>query len=424
MRIDDGVILTDTQVEAGAEIKPYCVASESVIGPGCKIGPFAHLRPGTELGPDVHVGNFVETKKAVLGRGSKANHLTYLGDAVIGEKVNVGAGTITCNYNGYEKRQTIIEDGAFIGSDSQLVAPVRIGKQAVVAAGTTVTSDVPEGALAITRVEQKAVPGYAQKVADRYGKRRPLAPQGSGAGDRLANLTVTALRSIEAVDAAAGAWDDLLERSRDPEIFLTHAWMRSWWEVFGGEGGRQPLVLLVHDGPQLIGLAPLQVRPVAGIGPARLKRLEFLGTGEDEADEVCSDFLDVVAADGRDDDVCRAVWRYLAEGAEQAGSQERSRVAWDEARFQQGAGRLAADAPAGAAGPGQWPRPGQPGRRRTLLRAARRRQLRGLPARDSRRSGASASSITGASWSGTAASRSGGRPPPRTSACTCRRPPG
>jgi bifunctional UDP-N-acetylglucosamine pyrophosphorylase/glucosamine-1-phosphate N-acetyltransferase len=106
----------------------------------------------------------------VLGRGSKANHLTYLGDAVIGEKVNVGAGTITCNYNGYEKRQTIIEDGAFIGSDSQLVAPVRIGRKAVVAAGTTVTSDVPEGALAITRVEQKAVPGYAQKVADRYGK--------------------------------------------------------------------------------------------------------------------------------------------------------------------------------------------------------------------------------------------------------------
>ena len=170
VRIDDGVILSDTRVEAGAEIKPYCVASESVIGPGAKIGPFAHLRPGTELGPDVHVGNFVETKKAVLGRGSKANHLTYLGDAVIGEKVNVGAGTITCNYNGYEKRQTVIEDGAFIGSDSQLVAPVRIGKQAVVAAGTTVTSDVPEGALAITRVEQKAVPGYAQKVAERYGK--------------------------------------------------------------------------------------------------------------------------------------------------------------------------------------------------------------------------------------------------------------
>jgi CelD/BcsL family acetyltransferase involved in cellulose biosynthesis len=142
----------------------------------------------------------------------------------------------------------------------------------------------------------------------------------------LANLTVTALRSIEAVDAVAGAWDDLLGRSRDPEIFLTHVWMRSWWEVFGGEGERQPLVLLVHDGPELIGLVPLQVRPVSGLGPARLKRLEFLGTGEDEADEVCSDFLDVVAAAGRDDDVCRAVWQYLAGGAD-AG------LVWDEARF-------------------------------------------------------------------------------------------
>lgn len=141
----------------------------------------------------------------------------------------------------------------------------------------------------------------------------------------MANLTVTALRSIEAVDAVAGAWDDLLARSREPEIFLTHVWMRTWWEVFGSEGERQPLVLLVHDGPQLIGLVPLQVRPVAGLGPARLRRLEFLGTGEDEADEVCSDFLDVVAAAGRDDDVCLALWQYLAGGG--AGA------AWDEARF-------------------------------------------------------------------------------------------
>jgi bifunctional UDP-N-acetylglucosamine pyrophosphorylase/glucosamine-1-phosphate N-acetyltransferase len=170
-RIDDGVILVDTDVGEGAEVKPYCVASEAVIGPGCKIGPFAHLRPGTELGPEVHVGNFVETKKARLGRGSKANHLTYLGDAEIGEKVNVGAGTITCNYNGYEKRTTIIEDGAFIGSDSQLVAPVRVGKRAVVAAGTTVTADVPAGALALTRTEQKTVEGYADRVAERYAAR-------------------------------------------------------------------------------------------------------------------------------------------------------------------------------------------------------------------------------------------------------------
>lgn len=147
----------------------------------------------------------------------------------------------------------------------------------------------------------------------------------------MSNLTVTALRSIEAVDAIAGAWDDLLERSRDPEIFLTHAWMRTWWEVYGGEGARQPLVLMVHDGPELIGLLPLQVRPVSGLGPARLRRLEFLGTGEDEADEVCSDYLDVIAAAGKEDAVCQAIWRHLMGGADGGGA---SGTAWDEARFQ------------------------------------------------------------------------------------------
>jgi bifunctional UDP-N-acetylglucosamine pyrophosphorylase/glucosamine-1-phosphate N-acetyltransferase len=180
VRIDDGVILTDTQVGAGTEIKPYCVAADSVIGPDARIGPFAHLRPGTELGSDVHIGNFVETKKTRMGAGSKANHLSYLGDAVIGQKVNVGAGTITCNYNGYEKRQTIIEDDAFIGSDTQLVAPVRVGRRAVVAAGTTVTADVPPGSLAITRVEQKNVEGYADRVAQRYASR---SGGGNSAGD-------------------------------------------------------------------------------------------------------------------------------------------------------------------------------------------------------------------------------------------------
>jgi bifunctional UDP-N-acetylglucosamine pyrophosphorylase/glucosamine-1-phosphate N-acetyltransferase len=170
-RIDDGVVLTDTEVGAGVQIKPYCIATESVIGPNAIIGPFAHLRPGTLLSADVHIGNFVETKKTTIGRGSKANHLSYLGDAKIGEKVNVGAGTITCNYNGYEKSQTVIEDHAFIGSDTQLVAPVRVGKRAVIAAGTTVTRDVPPGALAISRVVQVDKPGYAQKVAKRYPDR-------------------------------------------------------------------------------------------------------------------------------------------------------------------------------------------------------------------------------------------------------------
>jgi bifunctional UDP-N-acetylglucosamine pyrophosphorylase/glucosamine-1-phosphate N-acetyltransferase len=167
-RIDDGVILSDTVVGKGAHVLPYCVASQATIGENSKIGPFAHLRPGTELGPDVHVGNFVETKKTRLGRGSKANHLTYLGDTIVGEKVNVGAGTITCNYNGYEKRQTIIEDGAFIGSDTQLVAPVRVGKRAVVAAGATIIEDVRDGALAISRVPCKQIDGYADRLAERY----------------------------------------------------------------------------------------------------------------------------------------------------------------------------------------------------------------------------------------------------------------
>ena len=169
--IADGCILTDTEVGAGATLLPYTVATQSCIGPGAKVGPFAHLRPGTELGPDVHVGNYVETKKARLGRGSKANHLTYLGDTIIGEGVNVGAGTITCNYNGYEKRQTIIEDGAFIGSDTQLVAPVRVGKRAVVAAGATITEDIRDGALAITRAPLAQVDGYADRVAARYANK-------------------------------------------------------------------------------------------------------------------------------------------------------------------------------------------------------------------------------------------------------------
>ncbi len=173
-KIGDGCLLTDTEVGAGAEVRPYTIATEAVIGVHTKVGPFAHLRPGSVLDADAHVGNFVELKKTRLGRGSKANHLTYLGDATVGDGVNIGAGTITCNYNGYEKTETIIEDGAFIGSDSQLVAPVRVGRKAVVAAGTTVTDDVPAGALAIARAAQVAVAGYAQKLARRYeGEARP-----------------------------------------------------------------------------------------------------------------------------------------------------------------------------------------------------------------------------------------------------------
>jgi bifunctional UDP-N-acetylglucosamine pyrophosphorylase/glucosamine-1-phosphate N-acetyltransferase len=174
-RVEEGSILVDTDVGAHAHVKAYTLCEEATIGGGAIVGPFARVRPGTEVGPDAHVGNFVELKKTVLGRGSKANHLTYLGDTVVGEKVNIGAGTITCNYNGYEKRQTVIDDGAFIGSDSQLVAPVHVGRRAVVAAGATITEDVPDGALAIGRVPTTHKRGYADAVAARYAGKKPTS---------------------------------------------------------------------------------------------------------------------------------------------------------------------------------------------------------------------------------------------------------
>jgi bifunctional UDP-N-acetylglucosamine pyrophosphorylase/glucosamine-1-phosphate N-acetyltransferase len=144
-------------------IKPYCVASESTVGDDAQIGPWAHIRPGSVLENEVHLGNFVETKKTRLGRGSKANHLTYLGDAEIGAKVNVGCGTITCNYDGVNKHKTIIEDGAFIGSDTQLIAPVTVGKGAYVGTGTTVREDVPPGALAVSAGKQRNIEGWVAK---------------------------------------------------------------------------------------------------------------------------------------------------------------------------------------------------------------------------------------------------------------------
>jgi bifunctional UDP-N-acetylglucosamine pyrophosphorylase/glucosamine-1-phosphate N-acetyltransferase len=184
-RVEDGSILVDTEVGAHAQVQPYTLAQEAVIGAGAVVGPFARVRPGSEVGPEAHVGNFVELKKTVLGKGSKANHLTYLGDTVVGEKVNIGAGTITCNYNGYEKRQTVIDDGAFIGSDSQLVAPVHVGRRAVVAAGATITEDVPEGALAIGRIPTSHKPGYADAVAARYADRkREPAKKAAGGGKK------------------------------------------------------------------------------------------------------------------------------------------------------------------------------------------------------------------------------------------------
>lgn len=166
-RIDVGAVLTDVEVDAGACLKPYTVAEKSRVGPRAQIGPFSHLRPETDLGEDTHIGNFVETKKTRMGKGSKANHLAYLGDGQIGAGVNVGAGTIFCNYDGVRKHTTVLEDGAFIGSDSQIVAPVRIGKGAYVGTGTTITRDVPDDALAISRVKQENKEGYASRLRER-----------------------------------------------------------------------------------------------------------------------------------------------------------------------------------------------------------------------------------------------------------------
>jgi bifunctional UDP-N-acetylglucosamine pyrophosphorylase/glucosamine-1-phosphate N-acetyltransferase len=165
--IDVGCVLTNTTVAAGAIVKPYSVMQDSTVGVRAQIGPFSHLRPESEIGEEAHVGNFVETKKTKLGKGAKANHLAYLGDGIIGEGANVGAGTIFCNYDGFQKHTTTIEAGAFIGSDSQLVAPVTIGKNAYVATGTTVTKDVPEGAMAIARVRQENKEGYSDKLKAR-----------------------------------------------------------------------------------------------------------------------------------------------------------------------------------------------------------------------------------------------------------------
>ncbi|MFT7582469.1 MAG: bifunctional UDP-N-acetylglucosamine pyrophosphorylase/glucosamine-1-phosphate N-acetyltransferase [Myxococcota bacterium] len=166
-RIERGCVLTDCTVGDDVHIKPYVVGTEAILEHKAIAGPFAHLRPATRLAEGAKVGNFVETKKTTLGPGSKANHLTYLGDCEVGRGVNIGAGTITCNYDGADKHKTVLEDGVFIGSDTQLVAPVRVGKNATVGAGTTVTRDVPEGALVLSRTAQREVAGYYEK------RRRP-----------------------------------------------------------------------------------------------------------------------------------------------------------------------------------------------------------------------------------------------------------
>ncbi|WP_322998747.1 bifunctional UDP-N-acetylglucosamine diphosphorylase/glucosamine-1-phosphate N-acetyltransferase GlmU [Castellaniella sp.] len=170
VRLADGVrvgphcVIRDADIGAGTLLDAYSHIEGAQVGESARIGPYARLRPGADVGPEAHVGNFVELKKTRLGRGSKANHLAYLGDAVIGDRVNVGAGTITCNYDGVNKFQTIIEDDAFIGSDTQLVAPVRVGRGATLGAGTTLTRDAPADQLTLSRPRQTTVPGWKRPV--------------------------------------------------------------------------------------------------------------------------------------------------------------------------------------------------------------------------------------------------------------------
>ena len=162
-RVRSYSVIRDCEIGDGVVVRPGCVMEGAIVGAGAVLGPYSHLRPGSEIGEGAHVGNFVETKKIKLGKGSKASHLTYLGDAEIGAGVNIGAGTITCNYDGVHKHKTVIGDGVFVGSDSTLVAPVHVGKGAYIGAASCITDDVPEDALAVGRARQTIKEGWARE---------------------------------------------------------------------------------------------------------------------------------------------------------------------------------------------------------------------------------------------------------------------
>jgi len=188
-RIEANVRLTNATVGDDVTILDHSVIVDSSVASGASVGPFAHIRPGSEIGADARVGNFVELKKTRLGRHSKANHLAYLGDATIGDDVNIGAGTITCNYDGVSKNPTVIEDGVFIGSDTQLIAPVKIGKGAYVAAGSSITDDVPPGALGIARGRQENKADWvavrqARRLREKESKGTTAPHPGAGANER------------------------------------------------------------------------------------------------------------------------------------------------------------------------------------------------------------------------------------------------
>ena len=164
VRIGPNCVLRNVSVEAGTEILAFSHLEESQVGARCRLGPYARLRPGTSLSEDVHVGNFVEVKASRLGRGSKASHLTYIGDSDVGKNVNIGAGTITCNYDGVAKHRTVIEDDCFIGSDATLVAPVRIARGSYIGAGSTINKDTPAGQLTVARARQVSIPAWKPPV--------------------------------------------------------------------------------------------------------------------------------------------------------------------------------------------------------------------------------------------------------------------
>jgi bifunctional UDP-N-acetylglucosamine pyrophosphorylase/glucosamine-1-phosphate N-acetyltransferase len=162
--IESNSNISDSIIGNEVTIRSSSVVTESKVEEGASIGPLAHLRPLSEVKTGARIGNFVEVKKSVIGKGTKASHLAYIGDSILGKEVNIGAGTITCNYDGFEKHQTIIGDRVFVGSNVELVAPVKVGNNSSIGAGTTVTKDVPEGALAISRVKQKNIEGWNKRM--------------------------------------------------------------------------------------------------------------------------------------------------------------------------------------------------------------------------------------------------------------------
>ncbi|MDW7598109.1 MAG: bifunctional UDP-N-acetylglucosamine diphosphorylase/glucosamine-1-phosphate N-acetyltransferase GlmU [Nitrosomonadaceae bacterium] len=164
VRVGANCILKNTKIQAGTQIAPFSLIEDAEIGKDCRIGPYARIRPGTHLSDEVHIGNFVEIKNSSISTGSKANHLSYIGDSIVGKNVNIGAGTITCNYDGANKHQTIIEDNVFIGSDTQLIAPVTVAKGATIGAGSTITKTAPPESLTLSRAKQMSISNWKRPV--------------------------------------------------------------------------------------------------------------------------------------------------------------------------------------------------------------------------------------------------------------------